>query len=199
MTVMAERMSQMTVEEFEKIAKFAAAESDAVGFEFIDGRIEVKGVTDGDHSEIVRWLQKRCMQTRADLWLYAGGELGLKVEGYRKGRAKPDAVLAADGNFAGQGDWASPQGVLMTVEVTSYDSDTDRRDRKEKPVAYAGAGIPVYLLVDREAGAVTVFSAPDPEGGGYRDSHTVKFGEVLMLPDPVGIELDTEVLQNYVR
>ncbi|NDZ80141.1 Uma2 family endonuclease [Streptomyces sp. SID10853] len=133
-----------------------------------------------------------------ELGLY-GGDQGLKVESYRKGRARPDGSLAPRGNFAGQGEWADPDGVLMTVEITSYDRDTDRRDRKEKPVAYADAGIPVYLLVDREAGAVTVFSAPDPEGGGYRDSHTVKFGEVVMLPDPVGIELDTEVLTHYVR
>lgn len=199
MTVMAERTSQVTVEEFEKIAKAAAAESDAVGFEFIDGRIGVRGMTDGDHSEIIRWLQKRCMQVRTDVWLYAGGELGLKVDAYRKGRAKPDAVLAAEGIFAGQGDWASPAGVLMTVEVTSYDSDTDRRDRKEKPAAYAAAGIPVYLLIDRDACTVTVFSAPGPDGVGYRDQHTVAFGERLALPDPVGIELDTEILKTYVH
>ncbi|SER50058.1 Putative restriction endonuclease [Streptomyces qinglanensis] len=49
-----------------------------------------------------------------------------------------------------QGEWADPAGVLMTVEVTSYDSDTDRRDRQEKPAAYAAAGIPVCLLVDRD-------------------------------------------------
>ncbi|WP_327296257.1 MULTISPECIES: Uma2 family endonuclease [unclassified Streptomyces] len=198
MTVMAERTSQITVEEFEKIAKFSATESDAVRLEFIDGRIGDSGVPDGDHNEIWMWLQGICMQHRPELGLY-GGDQGLKVESYRNGRARPDGSLAPRGNFAGQGEWADPDGVLMTVEITSYDRDTDRRDRKEKPVAYAGAGIPVYLLVDREAGAVTVFSAPDPEGGGYRDSHTVKFGEVLMLPDPVGIELDTEVLQNYVR
>ncbi|WP_406348260.1 Uma2 family endonuclease [Streptomyces sp. NBC_00144] len=198
MTDGAERTSQMTVEEFEKIATFAAAESDAVVFEFIDGRIGDRGVPDGDHNEIWMWLQGICMQHRPQLGLY-GGDQGLKVESYRNGRARPDGSLALRGNFAGQGEWADPDGVLMTVEITSYDRVTDRRDRKGKPVAYAGAGIPVYLLVDREAGAVTVFSAPDPEGGGYRDRHTVKFGEVLMLPDPVGIELDTEVLQNYVR
>ncbi|MGW7050605.1 Uma2 family endonuclease [Streptomyces sp. NPDC054887] len=197
MTVMAERTVQMSVEEFEKIAALVERESDSVRFEFIDGRIGVKGMTDGDHSEIIRWLQKRCMQVRADLWLYAGGELGLRVDTYRKGRAKPDGVLAPDEAFAGQGDWADPEGVLMTVEVTSYDSDTDRRDRKEKPAAYAATGIPCYLLIDRDDGTVTVHS--DPAADGYRTATTVRFGASLALPDPVGIVLDTEELKKYVR
>ncbi|MFJ9027475.1 Uma2 family endonuclease [Streptomyces sp. NPDC102274] len=197
MTVMAERAVQMSVEEFEEIAKLIERQSDTVRLEFINGRIGFKGVTDGDHSEIIRWLQQRCMRVRPDLWLYAGGELGLLVEAYRRGRAKPDAVLAPEESFAGQGDWADPARVLMTVEVTSYDSDTDKRDRKEKPVAYAVAGIPLYLLIDRDDCTVTVHSRPAPEG--YRCRQVADFGERVTLPDPVGIELDTEILKNYVR
>ncbi|MFI5758089.1 Uma2 family endonuclease [Streptomyces sp. NPDC051569] len=197
MTVMAERTVQMSVEEFERIAELVERESDAVRLEFIHGRIGIRGMTDGDHSEIIRWLQKRCMRVRADLWLYAGGELGLQVEAYRKGRAKPDAVLAPERTFVGQGDWADPEGVLMTVEVTSYDSDTDRRDREEKPAAYAAAGIPLYLLIDRDHGTVTVHS--DPAVDGYRYRQVADFGTKILLPDPVGIELDTEDLKEFVR
>lgn len=85
----------------------------------------------------------------------------------------------------------------MVVEVTSYDSDTDGRDRREKPLAYARAGIPVYLLVDREVREVTVFSEPD--GGRYEDVHIVPFGKDVELPDPVGITLHTEPLKDWVR
>ncbi|MFF2653055.1 Uma2 family endonuclease [Streptomyces sp. NPDC058045] len=199
MTVMGERAhtSGISVEEFEVIAHVAAVESEAARFEFIGGRVREKQMPDGDHDEILRWLQQRCMQSRADLWMY--GERGLKVENYRRGRARPDGTLAPSGTFAGQGEWADPASVLMVVEVTSYDSDTDQRDRKEKPGAYAGAGIPVYLLIDREAGSVTVFHRPDPEGGGYRVQCAVRFGEPLELPDPVGFPLDTGVLKDYVR
>ncbi|MFE0193648.1 Uma2 family endonuclease [Streptomyces sp. NPDC058989] len=194
MTVMAESTSQMAVEDFEVIA---SAAPETVTLEFIDGRIEVKHVPDGDHGEIIRWLQKRCMQHRPDLWLYAD-ERGLKVEAYRKGRARPDGVLAPDGHFAGHGEWSDTDGVLMAVEVTSYDWDTDRRDRQQKPEAYAAADIPVYLLVDRDICAVVVHTNPDP-GGCYRDIHRAPFGEQVALPDPVGITLDTETLKNYVR
>lgn len=55
MTVMAERTSsQMSVDVFERIAEFAERVDDTVGFEFIDGRIGVKKVTDGNHGSIIR-------------------------------------------------------------------------------------------------------------------------------------------------
>ncbi|MER8113486.1 MULTISPECIES: Uma2 family endonuclease [unclassified Streptomyces] len=194
MTVMAERTSQMSVQEFETIA-LAAPET--VTLEFIDGRIGVKKVADGDHDTIVTWLTRRCMQARPDLDLYQGR--GLQVEAYRDGRARPDALLVPEGHFAGHGEWADPEGVLMIVEVTSYDSDTDRRDRHEKPTAYGQSGIPLYLLIDRDSCTVTVHSGPDRQVGGYRDLHVAKFGEKVSLPGPVGFELDTEILKNYVR
>ncbi|MGS2588883.1 Uma2 family endonuclease [Streptomyces hebeiensis] len=192
MTVMAEHSAQMTVEDFEK---FAAVESETVRLEFIDGRIGVKKVPDGDHGEIILWLLGQCMQSRPGLVL--NPLQGLKIEKYRSGRARPDGSLVPMGHFAGQGEWADPDGVLMTVEVTSRDSDTHKRDRVEKPAAYADAGIPVYLLIDREAGTVTVHSNPDPAAGDYSDLHRVVFGERLVIPDPVGIELDTEILKAY--
>ncbi|MFE0414204.1 Uma2 family endonuclease [Streptomyces tendae] len=194
MTVMAEHTSQMSVDEFETIA---SAAPETVTLEFIDGRIGVKPVTDGDHNSIVSWLAKRCMQTRPELDLYQAQ--GLRVDAYRRSRARPDAVLAPEAHFAGHGEWADPGGALMVVEVTSYDSDTDRRDRHEKPAAYGQAGVPVYLLIDRDARTVTVHSRPDRRVGGYRDIRLTDFGETAILPDPVGIELDTEILKNYVR
>ncbi len=108
-------------------------------------------------------------------------------------------MLTPEAHFAGHGEWADPDGALMVVEVTSYDSDTDRRDRREKPAAYGEAGIPVYLLIDHDARTVTVHSAPDREVGGYRDVRVAKFGDPVVLPAPIGIELDTEILKSYVR
>ncbi|MEV6945614.1 Uma2 family endonuclease [Streptomyces sp. NPDC051172] len=194
MTVMAERMSQMSVVEFETIA---SAAPETVTLEFINGRIGVKKVADGDHNAIVSWLARRCLQARPDLDLIYGQ--GLRVDAYREGRAKPDAVLAPEAHFAGQGEWADPDGALMVVEITSYDSDTDRRDRHEKPTAYGQAGIPLYLLIVRDSCTVTVHSNPDRQVGGYRSIQTSKFGEKVSVPGPMDIELDTEILKNYVR
>lgn len=85
----------------------------------------------------------------------------------------------------------------MTVEVTSCDRDTTRRDRVEKPVAYAESGIPVFLLIDRDSREVAVYRKPD--GGKYRDLHTVAFGETVELPAPVGLTLDTARLLDLTR
>jgi Uma2 family endonuclease len=97
----------------------------------------------------------------------------------------------------GHGEWADAEPVLMVAEVTSYDCDTDRRDRVEKPRAYAEAGIPVYLLIDRDSCEVTVHSEPD--GVRYEKTQTVPFGKPIVLPEPVGVALDTEPLKNWVR
>ncbi|MEU4898530.1 Uma2 family endonuclease [Streptomyces sp. NPDC044780] len=193
MTVMTER-THMLVEEFEEIASTVP---ETVTLEFINGRIEEKCVADGDHETIIMWLLRRCMQSRPEFDLHTSQ--GLKVGEYRKGRVRPDGSLAPVAHFAGQGEWAEPDGVLMTVEVTSYDRDTDRRDRQEKPAAYAAAGIPVYLLVDRDACAVIVHTNPDPKSSCYLDIHRAPFGEQVVLPEPVGITLDTDTLKNYVR
>lgn len=192
MTAMATDRPQMRVEEFEQIA---ASAPETVTLEFINGRLGVKAVPDGDHGAIIMWLLRQCMQYRPELDLHI--EQGLRVDQYRSGCARPDGVLAPVAHFAGQGEWADPAGVLMAVEITSYDRDTDRRDRVDKPVAYAQADIPVYLLIDRERCEVTVYS--DPQGGKYRTGVTRAYGYSVDVPGPVGFTLETEILKNYAR
>ncbi|MCX4787859.1 MULTISPECIES: Uma2 family endonuclease [unclassified Streptomyces] len=187
--------SVLTQEVFEDLARHAIRTEEALRLEFVNGKLGVKAAPDGDHGRIIEWLTRLCMQADPDRWLYA--EQGLRIETYRKGNARPDGALARSGAFVGQGEWAGPDGVLMVVEVTSYDEDTDRRDRVEKPRAYAETGIPVYLLIDRDTCEVKVHSQPD--GVRYEQVVTVPYGKTVELPDPVGIELDTEPLKNWVR
>ncbi|MBE4735249.1 Uma2 family endonuclease [Streptomyces caniscabiei] len=190
MTPTPEHRPQMSVEEFEELERHAP---EMVRLEFIRGKVQVKPVTDGNHDHIVAWLQRLCMQHRPELWLY--GDRGMKVEEYRKGRARPDGLLAPFGFPMGHGDWSDTEGVLMVVEVTSHDSDTHQRDRVEKPDGYAAAGIPVYLLIDRDDCSVVVFN--QPEGGRYQHEEKFAFGATVKLPDPVNISLDTEHLKEY--
>ncbi|MBC3844361.1 Uma2 family endonuclease [Streptacidiphilus sp. 4-A2] len=182
----------MTVEDFEELA---AGAPEHVSLEFLFGQVGAKVMPDGDHSEMIKWLQRQCMQHRPDLWLYP--EAGLVVEAYRKGRARPDGVLAPDGAFAGQGEWAEAAGVLMTVEVTSFDADTDGRDRREKPRAYAEAGIPVYLLIDRSTAEAVIHS--EPVKGEYSVELRLPLGKVVTLPEPVGFDLETGALLSLIR
>ncbi|WP_405616188.1 MULTISPECIES: Uma2 family endonuclease [unclassified Streptomyces] len=80
--------SQMSVEEFEQVAHRTP---ETVKLEFINGKLEVKPVPDGDHGTIIVWLMRQCMRQLPELDVY--GEQGLKIESYRQGRARPDAVL----------------------------------------------------------------------------------------------------------
>lgn len=66
---MAHDRPQMEAEEFERLA--AAAERDDIRLEFIDGKLRVKAVPDGDHDEIIIWVMEHCMQQRPDLRLYS--------------------------------------------------------------------------------------------------------------------------------
>ncbi|MFD7453967.1 Uma2 family endonuclease [Kitasatospora sp. NPDC059827] len=193
MTAISDR-PQMLPEQFEEFARHLADTVEGVRPEFINGKLGVKPVPDGDHGLIIEWLMRICIQSRPELWLY---DQGLNVETYRGGHARPDGTLAPSGTFGSQGEWANADRVLMVVEVTSYDSDTERRDRVEKPRAYAETGIPVYLLIDRDSAEVIVHSQPD--GGRYETVQTLSFGKTVRLPDPVGIVLDTEPLKNWVR
>ena len=190
MTPRTEQQPQMSVEEFEQLERHAP---ETVWLEFIKGKVQVKPVPDGDHSEIIAWLQRLCMQQRPELWLH--GERGLKTERYRKGRARADGVLVPEGSLKGHGEWSETDQALMVVEVTSHDSDTNQRDRVEKPDGYAAAGIPVYLLIDRDDCTVTVFT--HPEDGRYRQQVNAPFGAPVEIPDPVNITLNTEPLKEF--
>ncbi|WP_405826423.1 Uma2 family endonuclease [Streptomyces sp. NBC_01390] len=186
-----EHRPQMSVEDFEELERRAP---ETVWLEFINGKVVVKPMPDGNHSEIVAWLQRLCMQHCPDMWLHA--ERGLQTERYRKGRARADGVLVPRGAFKGHGEWSETGAVLMAVEVTSWDADTARRDRVDKPDGYAAAGIPVYLLIDRDDCSVTVFT--HPEGGRYRQQVNKPFGSTVEIPAPVNLALDTEPLKEFV-
>jgi Uma2 family endonuclease len=197
MTAMVDRVHradrpQMLVEEFEDLVRHA---DKRVRLEFIYGKLGAKPMPDGDHLEIIAWLQKQFILLTSGLWLYASNEI--KVEAYRGGRAIPDATLAPDGTFVGQPLWKNPDGILMAVEVTSFDSDTDRRDRTQKPHAYAETGIPVYLLVDRSSCETVVYSRP--VDGRYSTIVRLPFGTPVELPEPVGVTLETDRLKDLVR
>lgn len=182
---------RISVEDFEELARNAPK---GIHLELIDGKLEVKPVPDQRHRAIVVWLTRLFLSERPELALYP--EQGLKVGAYRKGHACADGALAPFDHFIAQeGDWADPDGVLMVLEVTSHDRDTDRRDRVDKVRGYAEAGIPICLLIDRDSDTLIVYSAP--KNGTYRQSPSYPSGAAVEIPSPVNITLDTEKLKDY--
>ncbi len=185
---------QMLPGEFEELAHLAPRAVEGIRLEFLNGRLAVKPRPDGNHSRVVEWLVRSCLQARPELFLH---HHGVKVQRARDGRAYPDGVLAPSEAFAGLGEWVDAGSVLMVAEITDAEAEADHRARVEKPRAYAETDIPVYLLIDRESAEVVVHSQPD--GVRYERVQTLPFGRTVQLPDPVGISLDTEPLKNWVR
>jgi Uma2 family endonuclease len=79
----------------------------------------------------------------------------------------------------------------LVAEVTSPSRRDAARNREIKSAAYARAGIPLYLLVNRYDGDgyATLFS--NPASGQYQSRHGVPFGEKLTLPKPFEVDVDT--------
>jgi Uma2 family endonuclease len=179
--------TEVTLDEFEAMD---AAAPESLHVELINGRLLVTPAPDGDHSEASRVVARQVIRACPSLWLYE--ERGLAVPSYRAGRARADGAVAPDGYFKGQPPWADPSGVLMVVEVTSGSEQDAKVDRVDKCDAYAQAGLPVYLLVDRHRGEVVVHW--EPEGGRYQHSSRALFGAKLRLPEPFSFDLDTSEL-----
>ena len=80
-----------------------------------------------------------------------------------------------------------PDTVLLAVEVTP--PGNGEIDRVKKLRGYAAAGVPLYLLIDRDDRTVSLFS--DPADRIYRHHTQAPFGEAIRLPEPFGGPLDT--------
>jgi Uma2 family endonuclease len=87
--------------------------------------------------------------------------------------------------------------VALVAEVTSPTSpDTVLNDRETKPVQYARAGIPLYLLVDQEPGEWTL-SALAEGWQRYQVAARGKLGEPVLLPAPFGFAIETSDWPRY--
>ncbi len=158
--------------------------------ELIEGEIVVTPPPDGDHEDYISQIVKQVIRrSRTDMDF--SGNKGLKL---KSGGDCPKDHVIPDGTFApaalrlyrGAESWMPCEGVAMVLEVTSA---KPRADRETKRRCYARGGIPLYLLVDREASSVTLFS--QPENDDYRGLCTLPFGKPLTLPEPFAFDLET--------
>jgi Uma2 family endonuclease len=157
--------------------------------ELIDGEIVVTPPLDGNHQRDIWHVLEQVIRDSSTKMQHSG-QSGLIVPSRLvpgEGRLIPDAVFApAELDVLHNApSWMSPKGIELVLEVTSSRPD---RDRNGKRRAYAGAGIPLYLLVDRQQRRVTLFSHPAHD---YSRTSAVPFGHKLDLPKPFDFTLDT--------
>jgi Uma2 family endonuclease len=78
----------------------------------------------------------------------------------------------------------------LVLEVTSRNW---KNDLKTKVAAYARAGVPVYVIVDRKHQRLHVLT--DPNGDDYANHRPHARGEVVTLPDSIGAKVTLDVTE----
>ncbi|MEU6239754.1 Uma2 family endonuclease [Streptomyces sp. NPDC047024] len=156
--------------------------------EIIEGIITVSPSPAYRHNVIAARIQRRLYSVIPEDWEIFQ-TLSVAVPS-RLGMFIPDLVVTPVQDRP-EADSHIPAALAeLVVEVTS--KSNARHDRVSKPAAYATAGIPLYLLVDRWApGGPTVTLYGEPKGDVYRVLSAVKFGDTIKLPDPFDLAIDT--------
>lgn len=158
--------------------------------ELIEGEIVVTPPPDGEHEHYISRTARQVIR-RSQVDMDFSGNKGLKLksgEACPKNHVIPDITFAPLelGLFRTADSWMPCEGVAMVLEATSTKPKVDREAKRR---CYARGGIPLYLLVDRDASSVTLFS--DPKGDDYRGVCRQPFGKPITLPEPFDFDLET--------
>lgn len=195
----------------DELADYLRLPNDGTRVEVIGGEIVVSPGPTFDHNMIVTAIERglfaaelsdpsfpwRCVHT-TDLNLFDIGD------GYI-----PDLIILHD-EVAREAEADKAKHLLshqvdLVVEVTSKSNAvTDRQPAPGRTVGtkwsgYAHAGIPHYLLVDRDPKfcTITLYGNPDRRTGTYTVLNTWKFGDLVQLPQPFGFEIATDRWQSW--
>ncbi|WP_194917174.1 Uma2 family endonuclease [Catenulispora rubra] len=172
----------VTAEERQAFLDFDATLGPNYRAELIAGRFIVTPPPNGNHESVIGKLTVQMVRKSA-VDITVSGNRGLDTP---FGNFIPDLTVAEPGSFDDEPSWGLPAGILLLAEVTSDHSSDDRVTKRR---AYAAAGVPLYLLVDRDSQETVLFSQPDVEARDYRADIRVPFGSDLELPAPFSFTL----------
>jgi Uma2 family endonuclease len=158
--------------------------------EIVDGEIIVSPLQLNAHQRVIMYLNSVLSKViPEDWWVDTSGGVVLEPD---LNEYRPDLQVAPSTAWPQEGN-SGPElsEVKLVVEVTSPSKRDLIRDRETKYAAYARAGMPLYLIVDRYDGNGFTTLYSNPSGKEYLDAHKVPFGERLTLPKPFEVEVDT--------
>lgn len=159
--------------------------------EIVGGDIIVSPMRNNADQRVILLLNQllTAMAAARGWWVDTSG--GLVLEPDRE-EYRPDLQVAPSAAWLREGGTGpSLSEISLVVEVSSPNEHARVRDREAKYAAYARAGIPLYLLVDRydHDGIATLYSNPYTDL--YLDAHSAPFGQTLTLPKPFDVVVDT--------
>lgn len=162
--------------------------------EIDEGQIVLVPPPHAHHNGIADKVQRRLYANLPDeLGIYQ--TLGVHVAPLDKLYVPDLVVMPAELIDAADSESSDPvdaSEALLVVEITSKGNARD--DRTKKYRAYARAGVPMYLLIDRfdtRGPMATLFTEPN-EDGTYKHSDPVPFGKPLVMPVPFDVALATD-------
>jgi Uma2 family endonuclease len=159
--------------------------------EIVDGEIIVSPLQLNPHERVIMYLTDLLVpvvRTRG-WWVSSSGGVILEPD---RNVYRPDLQVTPRMAWSGEGNTGPVVAeVRLVVEVTSPSKRDLIRDRETKYAAYARAGIPLYLLVDRYDGDGVTTLYSNPSGDTYLKPDKVPFGGILTLPAPFDVEIDT--------
>lgn len=151
--------------------------------DLVDGCLEFRTMPTWVHAWIIDWLYDRLRATiRSQNLGYTGRET-VRVRTTPGQVREPDLVWVATQQLP---DPSQPSnGAQLIMDIVSEGHRDRKRDREEKRIEYAQAGIPEYWIVDPETETITVLTLPT-EANEYAEHGVFKPGETatsVLLPD----------------
>jgi Uma2 family endonuclease len=175
------------------LTEWASLDDDVPG-ELVDGALAEEEMTTTVHDLVASWLLVRLLLWAEPRGGYVFGTDHKLAVAPRRGR-KPDVtVYTADADLDSRAR-VSTATPLCVVEVISPNPRDTRRDRIEKRVEYARAGIRFYFLVDPAMRTVEVFEL---SGGRYATAAALAAGKLRVRGLP-GLTLDLDALFRAVE
>lgn len=152
-------------------------------FELLDGEVVMMAPATAWHDEVVDIL-KRLLRGIVPQSMAVAREKGVNL-GHTV--PEPDVLVVARSAVKPDSLVFQPSDVHLAIDVMSPGTTT--KDRKLRPVQYAGAGITCFWRVENENDAMVVYTFELLPEGGYAPTGVFRRRVKLDRPFPIDIEL----------
>ncbi|WP_336206000.1 Uma2 family endonuclease [Nonomuraea sp. LPB2021202275-12-8] len=154
--------------------------------ELVNGRIVVNDTGTWQHNTIIAQVLFQLVPVVAErgweVWPNITVFLGDEADRY-----VPDLTVVPQNPVMESDEAVRGDSTLLLVDVVAAGNAYD--DHVVKPMGYAPAGVPLYLVIDPFQRVVKLHSEPGP--GGYARETAEPVGAPLLLPDPWHHLIDT--------
>jgi Uma2 family endonuclease len=167
-------LHRMSLDEYHRLIEAGGFDEDA-RIELIDGLLLDMSPKTAEHENVIAWLNQRLMLA-VDLERYQVRVASAMT--IDPSEPEPDVIVIERDAPRPYHPGSAP--LVIEVAVSSQ-----RRDLRVKPRIYAGAGVPLYWVIDLDGRQVVVHSDPGPVGYG---SVEVLGPEGALTAPQIGIE-----------